>query len=133
MQIPASLSGLTVDMYQLHGQPEHAVGVFPPEGRGGWGLPRGKSLFTASHYHLLGCVVHGLGDEWVIEPASGSLRKQTNSFYTFHIVRGGFSVGSCIRKKGSLNTNFNSERNFADILTRCSSLLQSESYRPEED
>ena len=32
-----------------------------------------------------------------------------------------------LHKKGSLNTNFNSERNFADILTRCSSLLQGES------
>ena len=32
-----------------------------------------------------------------------------------------------IIKKGSLNANFNSERNFADILTRCSSLLQGES------
>ena len=32
-----------------------------------------------------------------------------------------------IRKKGSLNTYFNSERNFADVSTRCSSLLQGES------
>ena len=31
----------------------------------------------------------------------------------------GFSVGSCIRKKGSLNTNFNSERNFANVSTTC--------------
>ena len=31
-------------------------------------------------------------------------------------------------KKGSLRTNLNSERNFADVSTRCSSLL-----RPEED
>ena len=36
------------------------------------------------------------------------------------------SVGhtnSELRKKGSLNTNFNLERNFADISTTCSSLL----------
>ena len=29
-----------------------------------------------------------------------------------------------LHKKGSLNTNFNSERNYADVSTRCSSLLQ---------
>ena len=27
-----------------------------------------------------------------------------------------------LHKKGSLNTNFNSERNFANVSTRCSSL-----------
>ena len=29
-----------------------------------------------------------------------------------------------IRKKGSRNTDFNSERNFAEVSTRCCSLLQ---------
>ena len=38
-------------------------------------------------------------------------------------MKSGFSVGSCIRKKGSLNTNFNLD---ANISTRCSSLLQGE-------
>ena len=35
-----------------------------------------------------------------------------------------------IRKNGSLYTNFNSERNFADISTRYSSLLQGENIYP---
>ena len=38
-----------------------------------------------------------------------------------------FSAGSCIEVEGSLNTNFNSERNFADVSNRCSSLLEGES------
>ena len=37
---------------------------------------------------------------------------------------GGFACINVMRKKGSLNTNFNSERNFADVSTRCSSLLR---------
>ena len=40
------------------------------------------------------------------------------------LMKRGFSVGSCLTKKGSLNTNFNSERNFADFSTRYSSLIQ---------
>ena len=79
-------------MHQLHSQPEHAVGIFPSEGRGGWGLPRGKPLVAASNHHLLGSVVYGLRDEWVIEPTSShlvSLRKKTglqlcDIIYTYH-------------------------------------------------
>ena len=45
----------------------------------------------------------------------------------FTAVRSRIGNYIALRKKGSLNTNLKSERNFADDLTRCSSLPQGES------
>ncbi len=77
--LPAPPPGLTVNVHQLHGQPQRRVGVPPAQGDRGRDIMGGKSLLTTGDNKLLTGVVCSLGNEGIVQMARGHLRGERRS------------------------------------------------------